>query len=184
MTKQNENQTVIILEGIDNAGKTVIGKELSKRISIPYFKNSQENDKNYDLAVAQRYTAEFTTQILEQTGLSIIMDRFWVSEYAYSKAFNRPTFDNFDELDKRLSKLNSIVVVFHKSPKNQIEESDFTKEDYTNITNAYSEFRLTSETKAIFFKTDANKYINVDGSYDTDAQVEDLIEHLKIMGVI
>lgn len=186
MTNQNGkiNQTIIILEGIDNVGKTAIGKELSKRISIPYFKNNQENDKNYDSAVAQKYTAEFTTQIFEQTNLSVIMDRFWISEFAYSKAFNRQTFNNFEELDKRLSELNSIIIIFDKERKNQIEENASTKRDYRNIKTAYVTFHLKSVTDTMFFNSDKNKYINDDGTYKTELQVDDIIEQLKTIGVI
>jgi len=75
--------------------KSTIAKELSRRLGIPYFKNSRqkmffERDPNY-FRKAMKYGDPFFCDYLKQTGASVMLDRGHGSEWVYSQALGRET---------------------------------------------------------------------------------------------
>lgn len=111
------DQQVIIFEGCDKVGKTEMAKELSKRLSIPYFKNTSEwaafeNDKDYFIN-ALRYSNPYFFSFLNETKTSVILDRSYPSEWAYSCVYNRQTdikaLNYLDELAAEQLKAKIII---------------------------------------------------------------------------
>jgi len=88
-------QQIIIFDGPDMCGKSNIAKELSNQLSIPYFKASSEHDtflKHQDRFLNQLiYADPRVLDILKQTGHSVIFDRAYPSEWAYSALLQRKT---------------------------------------------------------------------------------------------
>jgi len=86
-------QQIITFIGSDMTGKTHIAAELSKRLSIPTFKASNEHEnflKSSDkFVMATRYSDTRMLDFLKQTGHSVIFDRGYPCEIVYSQYFNR-----------------------------------------------------------------------------------------------
>lgn len=88
---------MIVLEGPDMTGKSEIAKGLALRLHHSYFKNSDE--WSTDLRTPEyfknvlKYGGPFLTSFLCQVKPNVIMDRYYPSEWVYSKAFNRLTYE-------------------------------------------------------------------------------------------
>lgn len=120
-------QKIFIFDGPDGCGKTNIGMELSKRLSIPYFKNQDEHryfrkDPDYFIN-AVRYVDTYFTSYLESSGASVILDRAWPSEFVYSQVLGRKTdFKVLRELDRRHQKLGTQIVIPVRSSYHSVND--------------------------------------------------------------
>lgn len=155
--QKNKSQVVVIVEGHDKTGKSTISAELSNKLSIPIFK-LKKNKKQFDQLIDLFYGVESTVQFLEQTGCSVILDRFYPSEYAYSKVNKRFTnIKKILELDKRMSRMNTFIIVCYKDSKMyEIDHADFdttTPEDYTVLTQTFREFGKSTKCPILFLNT-------------------------------
>ena len=111
-----KKQKILIFEGPDGCGKTNIARGLEDIIGVPYFKNESEwacfeDDPSYFIN-AITYGDPYFLSYLEQTGASVIMDRWYPSEWVYSKIFNRPTdYDVLRMIDDRAAAMGSKIVI-------------------------------------------------------------------------
>ena len=86
---------MIALEGPDMCGKTQIGRELSNRLGIAYYKNASE--WNVDVKTTSyfknvlTYGSTIQTDLLCQIKPNVVLDRYYPSEWVYSRVFDRPT---------------------------------------------------------------------------------------------
>ena len=93
---------MIAFEGPDMCGKTQIGKELASRLGLAYYKNSGE--WSTDLITTDyfknvvTYGTTIQTDLLCQIRPKVVLDRYYPSEWVYSRVFNRST--NHEVLDK------------------------------------------------------------------------------------
>ena len=81
--------------GPDMTGKSNIAEELSRQTDVPVFKNSSEwktqlDSPDYFLNLL-KYGGPFLMDFIRQTGVSVILDRFYPCEYVYAEAFERET---------------------------------------------------------------------------------------------
>jgi thymidylate kinase len=166
------NQKIFILDGPDGCGKTNIGKELSRRLSIPYFKNQDEHryflkDPDY-FRNAIRYVDRYFTSYLEDTGVSVILDRAWPSEFVYSQVLNRTTdFEVLRELDERHRALGTkIVIPVRSSYDNVNDDYDEINKNIQKIHQFYMEF-------AAWSKCDV-QVLNVDDE-NLDREIEEIL---------
>lgn len=107
-------QKIIILEGADMSGKSTIAKALSARLGIPTFKPNRPN-RNWDPDVNLKYLTEGVTQFIEQSGSSVILDRWHPSDFMYNRLFKREHNDmKVFDIDTRLSVLNTLIVYCYK----------------------------------------------------------------------
>ena len=88
---------MIAMEGPDRCGKTEISKAIAKTLNHSYFKNSGEwaeklTSESYFKNVTT-YGAPLMTELLCQVRPQIILDRYYPSEWVYSRVFNRGTND-------------------------------------------------------------------------------------------
>lgn len=92
-------QRIIMFIGCDRCGKTNIAHKLSTVTGMPVFKASSEHDAFLSCKTSKRelflnqlrYADPRVFDILKQTGWSIIFDRGFPCEYAYSKVMGRET---------------------------------------------------------------------------------------------
>lgn len=73
----------IIIEGCDGVGKTTLAKKLADKYCCDILHMTKNSDKTLD------------SYISKMLNKNIIFDRCFISEYVYSKVFNRTT--NIDE---------------------------------------------------------------------------------------
>ena len=143
------NQKIIIIDGIDKVGKTTIAAALSKEIGIPVFKRKNVK-KNYDFIVDLFYSIESYLQFLEQTRYSVIFDRLYPSEYAYSRALGRITsLAKIIDIDKRFSALGAYMIILNKSIDKHLNDEIIPIELYDKINDGF----MTFVNKYTFCKT-------------------------------
>jgi len=153
-------QRIFILDGPDGCGKTNIGKELSRRLSIPYFKNHDEHKyflSNPDYFVqAIRFVDTYFTSYLEQTKSSVILDRAWPSEFVYSQVLNRKTdFKILRELDKRHKELGTrIIIPVRSSYSNVNDDYQAVNENIQKIHDLYMDFAAWSSCNVQIINVD------------------------------
>jgi hypothetical protein len=165
----------IILEGFDNAGKTSIAKELSRCLNIPYFKNSAEKElfagHKYNFKENLEYVGPYILGYWEQTlGGGIVLDRFTPSEFAYSRAYNRPTNETLIwDLDRRLSSLGFMFVFCYKTHYRSFEDNLVTLEKLQGVNDGFFEY---------YEKTAMNKMILDTTIENLESQISKIIGRL------
>lgn len=157
MNNKKNKQLILIFEGHDKTGKTTIINELSSVIQIPVFKLKKDK-KQFDHAIDLLYGVESTVQFVEQTEHSVIFDRFYLSEYAYSKVYKRATsFEKIFELDTRMSKLNTFIIVCYKNAEEyEVDplDSDIVKTiDYPKLTREFKNFSTLTKCRTLLLDT-------------------------------
>lgn len=107
---------MIALEGPDMCGKTQIGRELASKLSLAYYKNSGE--WSGDLRTTDYFKNVLTygtyiqTDMLCQVRPQILLDRFYPSEWVYSKVFKRETdIDALARIDQMFARAGGRIVV-------------------------------------------------------------------------
>lgn len=148
-------QQIIIFEGHDMSGKTTIAKQLSAKLNIPYFKHNK-NGAWWDPIVSLLYSSEPILQLIEQTGMNIIIDRFHGSEYAYSKAFNRQSLPEIvQKIDNRFAEMNAKIIICEKdSIAYQEDDGHIAPVDkYDSIKEAYRDFARHSACDVLILDT-------------------------------
>jgi len=160
----NNKQYIIILEGHDRSGKTHIAKALSKELGISVFKVQRDNH-NWSPEMNLKYLTEGISQFLEQVGSSVILDRWHPSDYMYDKLFGRPSdLTKILDIDKRLAKLNTLLVICYKTPEHyqeDPEDADFVNPTmYSQMTEYYKEFVDMSSIKRKLLLNTSDENIN------------------------
>jgi hypothetical protein len=139
--------TVVIFDGPDKCGKTEMATELSKRIGIPYFKNTSEwsafeNDPDY-FRNALKYGDSYFYSFLRDTGTNVILDRSYPSEWVYSKVFDRERDENvLRSIDNIASQCGARIVIPYRTSYEGISDDvhDIGSERLQEIDAAYEEF--------------------------------------------
>jgi thymidylate kinase len=160
------DQKIIILEGCDGTGKTEIGKELSRILNIPYFKNNKEHIHFFDENITkyrfldQLYIYEF----LKQTKYSVIIDRAFPSDIVYTNVFrpNKELINTLYDIDEKFSNLNTIIIYCYKQ-NHFIDDEIIDSSKYLSITNEYEKYLLYTKCRVINLNTtdeNLNREIN------------------------
>ena len=110
---------VIFIEGKDGVGKTQIGKELSRELLIPYFKNTMEKAFFDDPEITkyrwldQLYICDF----IRQVKCSAIVDRGYLSDVVYTRLFRKDNIGIVPKLmaiDKKFADIGAKVIYCFK----------------------------------------------------------------------
>jgi hypothetical protein len=117
-------QRLVFFVGPDMCGKTNIAQALSHATGIPYFKATSEHDAYLSSKVSKRelflnqlrYADPRVVDLLKQTGQSVVFDRGWPCEYAYSTVMGRET-DNkmLWHLDEQWASLDARIVSCYRT---------------------------------------------------------------------
>jgi len=118
---------LVAFDSPDMTGKTQIAQELSRQIGVPYFKNTGEwttdlKDPSYfkNLLV---YGGTFLIDFICQTRPNAIFDRYYPSEWVYSRYFNRET-DNeiLRKIDEKFAAAGGKIVLCRRKSYNGISD--------------------------------------------------------------
>jgi hypothetical protein len=163
----NNKQKVIIFEGPDCTGKTNISQRLSEIIRVPRYKNNVE--KNFlfssDSSVAA-YNSFYIADFLRETKISIILDRFHISEWVYSKVFERKTKEELIlEAEKILSSIGAKIIYCFKTKRDDFEDANVGIEKIPFIEFEYDNY-FRQHLKCDMFKLDTSIDLNVDSQVE------------------
>lgn len=164
-------QRVYIFEGPDGVGKTTTAKRFAESLSLPYFKFSQEENywREGKFKQALEFDQTYLVQFLEQTKMSVIIDRAWPSELVYSTVYGRETNrELLISLDERYAKMGACIVVCNKRefidhPPDKLVDSS----RLMDLRDEYSAFSTYCTTNCITLWMDGftwqseKKYINL-----------------------
>ena len=143
-------------------GKTEISKALSRKLELPYFKASSEHEtylNQPDKFIQQlRFADTRMLDFLKQTGHSVVFDRAWPCEFAYSRVFNRGTDDEvLEKIDAGMATLAARVIVCHRtSYKGIVDDIDPTTTEarLTKLDDAYMTFSAWTKCKTMILNVD------------------------------
>lgn len=147
---------VVIFDGPDKCGKTEMATELSRRLGIPYFKNTAEWDafaKSPDyFANAMKYGDDYFYRFLRDTGISCILDRSYPSEWVYSRVYKRKTFgDALKKVDTIASSFGTKIIIPYRSSylgmKDDIHE--IGEEELVELHREYNAFSKWTRCDAL-----------------------------------
>lgn len=158
----NYKQRIVIFEGPDGCGKTNISQALSESAEIPYFKNKDEwknfvNDPSY-FVNALTYGDPYFLSYLEQTKSSVIVDRWYPSEWVYSRVFDRPTSPTvLRKIDHRAASLGAkIIIPYRTSYDNVVDQFEdvITPNILRTVDGLYREFAEWTECDTLLLNVD------------------------------
>lgn len=158
----NTKQRVVIFEGPDGCGKTNISQALSELIEVPYFKNKDEwknfvNDPSYFIN-ALTYGDPYFLSYLEQTQASVIVDRWYPSEWVYSKIFDRPTnMSVLRKIDERAASVGAKIVIPFRSNYDSVVdqfEDVITPDILVRVDQTYRDFVEWTECDTLLLNVD------------------------------
>ena len=154
-------QKIIIFDGPDMCGKTEMACKLSDIYNVPYFKKKNEweffeKDPSY-FKNALTYGDPYFASYLEQTKASVIMDRWYPSEWVYSRVFNRGTNDEvLERVDSMIAALGGkIIIPFRTSYEGLVDMFEsVTPEKMQEIEGVYREFAKWTKCPVLFLNVD------------------------------
>lgn len=159
-------QRIVFFVGPDMCGKTEISRALSRMTDIPYFKASSEHDAFLSSRVSKRelflsqlkYADPRVMDLLKQTHQSVLFDRGYPCEFAYSKVFERETDTKMlKHLDEQWASLDARIVLCCRSSYEGItDDLDPTVKGETlqQIHDAYMDFASWTKCKLLKLNVD------------------------------
>lgn len=175
-------QLLLFFVGPDMCGKTEIAHEVSKVLDVPYFKATSEHTSFLSSRVSTndqfknqlRFADPRVYDLLRQTGHSVVFDRGFPCEYAYSAILKRETdMTMLKHMDEAWASLDARIIFCHRSSyEGIVDDLDPTIESgmLNRLHGAYESF--CSWTKCKVLK------LNVDDE-DLRREVIDIITYLQ-----
>lgn len=160
------NQKLVFFVGPDMCGKTEIAKEVSRKLRVPYFKATSEHtsflssrvSKNDQFLNQLRFADPRVLDILRQTGHSVVFDRGFPCEYAYSKVFSRETdLTMLKHIDEAYAALGAVIVFCHRSSYKDIKDnldSSITELVLAKLHDVYKEFASWTKCRLLSLNVD------------------------------
>lgn len=124
---------IIVVEGPDGVGKTTLATELAQRLNAPYWNRPESPLRGLDVAVSQAMH-ETEMSLLETLDCDVVIDRFFPSEWAYDKAFQRE-FDEgaIDALSLRFALARGLMVHLYWPSDVSDEQIDARTDDEVSV---------------------------------------------------
>ncbi len=154
------------MEGPDGTGKTNIAEALADKYNMKVYKNEAEfrlydEDSTNKFVNLLRYSGPAEYHMVRLLKPDIIFDRNYISEYAYSKAFNRETdLALIKAFDSLYSKLNSMVIYCYKKEYKNYEDDFINLEKINDIDLAYRSYFDTINTLPIYTLDTTNENLS------------------------
>lgn len=153
----------IILEGLDASGKSTIGKLLKNYQYIdPYHTKNEPlstNKKDIDgYAYQLRGSLIFATNVLCSLN-KVVIDRLHLSEYVYSKYYNRESYIDFSKIDNLICNNTMILYCYasYETSLNRFKERNEEIPDentYNTQIELYNEILVKTKLKTLHINTD------------------------------
>lgn len=148
---------ILSLEGPDRTGKSEIAAELSRQLGIPVFKNTAEwstdlKDPSYfkNLLI---YGGTFLIDFILQTRPSAILDRYYPSEWVYSRFFNRETNEEvICKIDEKFAEAGGKIILCRRRSYNGIQDDLHSYVDchaLEGLDQLYDDFTKWTKCKVI-----------------------------------
>jgi hypothetical protein len=139
---------IVAFEGPDRCGKSQIATELASRCGYAYFKNSGE--WNTDLRTPEYfknllvYGGTFLTDFLCQVKPNVLLDRYYPSEWVYSRVFGRESDEKaLKMIDTKFAEAGGRIVLCRRKSYDGIKDDvyDYVDEGYLKRLDAsYEDF--------------------------------------------
>ncbi len=162
---------VIFIEGPDRAGKTHIAKAIAEKYGLAYWKN--DDNAEYETPTPDAFAntlkyhyAKLPTmcKLFMSHGSGVVFDRNYISEWVYSKFFERDTHENIiEDLERKYTEMGAVVI--------------YCTKDYTNFDDKYIAIENIADIKFWY-----NEYFNRKRSLPMiwlDTTSEDLNDQMK-----
>lgn len=163
----------VILEGMDNSGKTTIC-DLVNRCGYRPFKSSNEISSGVDLEEAIRHDWRFLIDFIRQMNTPVVFDRSFITQWAYSMHLRQDnilkhygSFDNYNEVFRKYCAQMHIgtLVIFCK------------RQDYTGTTDDKVDMQIAIDVQERFIQFFNSIGLDLD---ILECEFEDGIEANKI----
>jgi deoxyadenosine/deoxycytidine kinase len=176
------NQDLVFFVGPDMTGKTQIAQATAAELQVPYFKATSEHTSFLSMRVSTsdqflnqlRFADPRVLDMLRQTGHSVVFDRGFPCEYAYSKVFCRETdVVMLRHLDEEYAKLGACVIFCHRSSYEGLRDdldSSIGHELLSELHAAYEDFVSWSKCSVL--------RLNVDDE-DLNREVTDVVDFVR-----
>lgn len=173
-----KRQKVVIFGGPDRCGKTTIAKELSRLTGIPYFKPTGQRSiaiKHPKLFEDQTRWAEPRVQdLLAQTGYSVIIDRSFPCDWAYSHVLGRQTaWSTIDVLDTSYGEMDAMLVLTLRRDYRDLKDDAFEAIDTEKLwalDELYRTYAVGTKMNVLILETDDE---------DLKRQTDTILEHMR-----
>lgn len=148
---------MIAMEGADRTGKSEISKELASRLGYAYFKNSGEWtaelwSTEYFKNVLT-YGATLQTDMLCQVRPNLVLDRYYPSEWVYSKVFKRESDEKIlTRLDEKFAEAGGRIVICRRKSFDGINDDLHAYVDtevLKELDKKYEEFAAWTKCKVM-----------------------------------
>lgn len=169
---------LLALEGPDKCAKSEISVELCRRLNAGYFKNGGEwtadlRSPDYFKKLLE-YGATLLVDFFVQVKCSVILDRFYPSEWVYSRVFERDTNEEVLRLvDEKFSQCGGVIVLCRRKSYNGIVDdlhSFIDSQMLEKLDAEYENFKLWTTCKVVEIFVD---------DHDLDRQCNDIIKGLE-----
>ena len=154
------NQSIFIFGGPDRCGKTTVAKALAKMLNIPYFKptNQQWFAMNDPGAFAKQteWGEPKMLDFIVQTGISVVIDRGFPCDWAYSKVLERDTaWQTIYALDDEYARLGATFVVMLRDTYNNVDEEwkKMTPEVLKELDHEYRNFAAMTKMNSLIISS-------------------------------
>jgi thymidylate kinase len=157
---------IIFMEGPDGTGKTNIAEALANKYTMKVYKNDAEfklynEDSTNKFISLLRYSGPAEYHMVKLLNPDIVFDRNYISEYAYSKAFDRETdLALIKAFDSLYSRLNSMVIYCYKKKYKNYEDDFIDLEKINKIDLAYRTYFDTINTIPIYMLDTTNENLS------------------------
>ena len=159
-------KTILIIEGPDNCGKTNIASLLSDVLKIPVYKSGREvdafkeKDAQYNIL---KWGVYEQLKMVETYDSGIIFDRFFPSEFVYSKVYNRKSdIELIKKYDKDFNRLGGKIIFLDKQIMDG-EDELIHENQYQEIREQYKIYKneITSCDYITIDTTDRNEHMQL-----------------------
>lgn len=138
----------LMIEGVDRVGKSTFIKRLQRVLPLDSLHFTKNDPRNY----------LFYSQTMLKD--NVIFDRHFISEYIYSKVFNRPTTltnIQFNKLMQQTQDLNVKIIVLYEDDKvlerrMSSEEDPQVVENFKSINKLYIELGSKFKNQILLIK--------------------------------
>lgn len=167
-------------------GKTEIARATATALRVPYFKASSEHESFLSSRVTRReaflnqlrYADPRVFDVLKQTGYSLVFDRGFPCEAAYSRVLGRETDETMlSHMDEMWASIDAHIILCYRENgyAGIVDDLDPTIEATTlkEIEAAYFDFVRSTRCHVLRLPVDDE---------DLGREVSDIIKHLQATG--